>query len=364
MAGTNSNAAIVEELRAKTELNDMSQYLKSALGGYSKTSVHEYLGALRKQQQAMSETFSNNQQLLFEEKENLKKENDALKLKLDKADAEYNNLQSSFKYNELEEGDNKNLDLPAYKNKISVFEEELKKLSTEKSLLANQLALKNKSLEELTSKINTFEEEKRAVKEILKGEMLETRNQRSLVAKLSGTVEERNAEIEALNAAMAECELIKQSETIGRLTEMLAEQNELLAKYTEEKESNLKTIFSLNDENEALRNSIVRLSESVEEMGRQNDKLSYTAKVLTEQLETEFKKSLTLIKEKSVISIEKMTVSRKLEETNSRMAILELRLRKCFDEALPQERSESNNGFFGKDKFIISEGLMCGAESK
>jgi chromosome segregation ATPase len=340
MSEITNNAAIVEDLRAKTEPIDISQYLKNSLGGYSKTSVHDYLTLLRKQQQVMSETFSRNQQLLFNEKENLKKENDALRLSLDTAVAEYNGLKDSFRINELEDGDDKTLDLPAFKNKITVFEEELKKLSIEKSLISNQLALKTKSLEDLSAKINTFEEEKRAIKEMLKAEMLESKNQRALASRLSGTIEERNAEIEALNTAMAESELIKQSETIGRLTIMLEEQTELLAEYNEEKESNLKTIFTLSDENESLRNNISKLTESVEEMGRQNDKLSYTAKILTEQLEAEFKKSLSLIKEKSAIAIEKMAVSRKLEETNSRMAVLELRLRKCFDEALPQSQAE------------------------
>ena len=364
MADSNSNTAIVEELRAKTEQSDISQHLKSSFGGYSKSSVHEYLSALRKQQQAMSETFSSNQQLLFSEKENLKKENDALKLGLETAIAEYNNLKNSFKFNELEDGDDNTLDLPAFKNKISVFEEELRKISIEKSLLTNQLALRNKSLEDLSAKIDTFEQEKQAIKEILKAEMLESKNQRSLAARLGGTVEERNAEIEALNAMLSESELIKQSATIGRLTEMLAEQNELLAKYTEEKESNLNTITTLSDENESLRNNIAKLSDSIEEMGRQNDKLSYTAKVLTEQLETEFKKSLALIKEKSVLAIEKMCVSRKLEETNSRMAILELKLKKCFDEDAAQTESVNKAGSAGNDRLIFSAGLMSCAESK
>lgn len=358
MSNTSSNAAIVEELRLKTEQSDMSQYLKSSLGGYTKSSVHEYFSSLRKQQQAMCEIFQENQQVLFDEKEKLRKESETLKRCLDTALAEYNSLKSSIKLNELEDSDSKSSDLPAFKNKISVFEEELKKLGTEKSIVSSQLAQKSKALEDLNAKIEAFEEEKQAIREMLRAEIVESKNQRSVVARLNASIEERDAEIEALKAQLSESEIIKQNETIGRLNGLIEEQNELVSKYTEEKEANLKTIFALGDENEALRSNISRLNESIEELSRQNDKLSYTAKMLTEQLEAEYSKSLALIKEKSALSIEKMTVSRKLEEANSKIAILEQRLRRT----LCDEPSEAP--VVKSENLYVATSILTSTQSK
>lgn len=332
MADSLSSASIVEELRTKTEQSDMSQFLKKSFGGYSKASVHEYLSVLRKQQQSMSETFSKNQQLLFEEKEKLRKENESLKRSLDVAVAEYDSFKRSIKINELADGEGKISDLPAFKKRIAVLEEELEKLGLERNLLLNKLTQKSKVYDELSARIEAFEEEKRGMTEMLRAEMLESKNQRFLVSTLNLDIEERDAEIEALRAHMSENEINKQNETISRLSVLLKEQNGLLSTYTEEKEANLKTIHALGDENEALRNNILRLTDSMDELTRQNEKLSYTAKILTEQLETEYKKELTLIKEKSALAIEKIAVSRRLEETNFKMAQLEQRLKKYFDE--------------------------------
>ncbi len=359
MADKLSSVNIVEELRLKTEQSDMSQFLKSFFGGYSKASVHEYLSVLRKQQQAMSETFSKNQQLLFDEKEKLRKENESLKRSLDVAVTEYDNLKRSFKLIELEDGEGKASDLPAFKKRISVYEEELEKLGIENNLLSNRLAQKSKAYEELSEKIAAFDEEKRAVTEMLRAEMLELKNQRFLVSKLNAAIEERDTEIEALSALMSEGEIAKRNETIARLNELLKEQNELLEKYTEEKEANSRTIYALGDENEALRNHIARLTEAMEELTRQNDKLSYTAKLLTEQLEAEYRETLSLIKEKSALAVEKTAVSRKLEETNSRMALLEQRLKKHFEKEPPQDACQVKS-----EKLIISAEMPLNAESK
>jgi hypothetical protein len=80
MPKINNDINIVEALRTKTEETDMNQYLKSTLGGYTKGSVLEYLNILRKRHQAMADTFSQNQQALFEEKKSILKDNDALKI--------------------------------------------------------------------------------------------------------------------------------------------------------------------------------------------------------------------------------------------------------------------------------------------
>lgn len=84
----------VQLLRSKTEENDLKQVLKTSMGGYTKQSVSDYLGILRKNQQSMAETFYENQQLLYLEKEKLRQDNEKLLSKLNDLDGKYLDLSS------------------------------------------------------------------------------------------------------------------------------------------------------------------------------------------------------------------------------------------------------------------------------
>jgi chromosome segregation ATPase len=70
----------------------MKQILKSSMGGYTKQSVLDYLAVMRKNQQNMAETFYENQQILYVEKEKIRLENEKLKSKLADLDAKYLDL--------------------------------------------------------------------------------------------------------------------------------------------------------------------------------------------------------------------------------------------------------------------------------
>jgi len=92
---------LIEELRLKTEESDLEQQLKTRFGGYTKQSVLDYLNILRKNQQTMSDTFKQNLQTLYNEKEVISKNNDALQQKMEKTAAEHQEMKS--KYTALEE---------------------------------------------------------------------------------------------------------------------------------------------------------------------------------------------------------------------------------------------------------------------
>lgn len=84
----------VQLLRSKTEANDLKQVLKTSMGGYTKQSVSDYLAILRKNQQSMAETFYENQQLLYLEKEKIRQDNEKLLNQLNELDAKYLDLSS------------------------------------------------------------------------------------------------------------------------------------------------------------------------------------------------------------------------------------------------------------------------------
>lgn len=331
MPTLDSEISIVEALRSKTEDADVKQFLKSTMGGYTKSSVLEYLTLLRRQQQSMADTFSHNQQLLFDEKENLKKANDALKTRLVQIEAQYQELSSSLRLHELEDEEMSPQDIVALKNKITALEDEQNKGEIEKSRLEKQIEQRDSIIDDFTFKFKQAEQEKQSIREILKAEMTKSKNLNTVVSRLSGTIEEKDEEIKFLNALVCEGQLAKLTEKVNELTEQLLSQAELMAAYNRESDLKAQTIETLNSEKNDISARNAELSRNIDELNEQNGKQLAASKALTEQLENEYKKSIALIKEKSSITMDKLSAAGKLDEANSKIMMLELRLKKLSD---------------------------------
>ncbi|MGE4354672.1 MAG: hypothetical protein AB7D36_11390 [Oscillospiraceae bacterium] len=324
MTEINGESNIVEALRAKTEETDMNQYLKKALGGYTKSSVLEYLGILRKQQQAMSDTFSHNQQLLFEEKESLKKENEALKLRLMQLEAENKNLTESMRCNALEEEEMSPSDIMALINHAFALEEEINKSKINKSQLENQINQLNDIVKDCSVRLEQSQQEKLGVKELLKNEIMESKKLRHVVAQLSGKVEEKETRIQYLNTLIYEGKTEELTTKIHELTAQLAAETDVVEKCNSEIALKAQDIETLTLDNKTLTHNLAVLTKALEELSNQNEKLLHANRALSEALENEYKKSIALIKEKSSITVDKLTAIKKLNESASKIALLEL----------------------------------------
>lgn len=327
MKETDSKVGIVETLRNKSEKEDINKYLKTTLGGFTKSSVLEYLGVMRRQQQATAEIFSQNQQTLFEEKEKLGRDNEALKMRLGQVEAEYKNLSEAARTIEADGGTESATDSVALKKNIAALEEELTRLGIVNSRLDHQIGLQADKINDDGLKLSQADQEVLSLKEMLKAEKMESKKQRSTVAQLSGTIEEKNEEIKFLKQAMSESELIDFKSRIHTLTQQLTEQTEVVANSNNENSLKSVTIKTLAQENETLKQSIAKLSKTLEELSLQNDKLMLANTYLSEQLETEYKRALSLIKEKSGAAIDKLSAVRCLDEANMKIIMLELQLK-------------------------------------
>ena len=114
---------IVGILRDKDEAN-LDGVLKTTFGGYTKQSVQEYLSIIHKQQQASKETFQKNLQILLEEKEDIRKNNETLQARFDKLSAEYDNMSNSLKSIVLDDSEYSAQNVLELKNKIVSLEEQ------------------------------------------------------------------------------------------------------------------------------------------------------------------------------------------------------------------------------------------------
>ncbi len=318
---------IVEELRSITEKADINQYLKTSLGGYTKSSVLEYLNLLRRQQQTMAETFSKNQQILFEEKEQLKKSNDAIRTRLSQIEAEYRNLSNAVQVHDLEDKDYSSADIIALKSNISSLEDALNNSGIEKSQLEQQIEQHVSTIKNHELKLKQAAQEKRSLQETLKAEMTETKKLHSTIAQLSGTIEEKDSEIAFLKSMISEGQLSILSEKVSDLTQQLETQTEVLINCNKESSTKSETIDTLNTQNETLKQNAATLTKNLEEVQLQNERLMTATQTLADQLEAEYKRTLTLIKEKSFITSEKLVALRKLDLASAKLTLLELELK-------------------------------------
>ena len=314
---------MLEALRSMTEEKDMNQYLKSNFGGYSKSSVLEYLNVLRKQQQSMVDNFSRDRQMLLEEKEQLKKNYEALKTRLYQMEAEYKNLSETIKNNQIDLEAYSVSDIISLKGNIVSLEDELKKGCMEKSRLEQQLQQRDAEIRDYVLRLEQANQEIQAVSASLKTQLVETKTLHGKILELTGTVEEKSEEIDFLKAEISEGRLSVLSEKISNLTQQLNAQTQMLNECREESGAKSQAIETLKAENDTLKQSITHLKKSLEEVYSQNEKLTIAHTSLMAQLEAQYQNILALINERSFAATEKLAAVRDLNTANAKIARLE-----------------------------------------
>jgi len=320
---------MIETLRLKSEEIDMDQYLKTKLGGYTKQSVLEYLNALRKQQQTTADTFYRNLQTVYNEKETIKKNNEALQYRLNKIESEYKNLSESMMAVQLDHSDFTMQDILALKNTNAAMEEELKKNDIEKASLDNNIKHLNQTFDDLTERLKQSEHEISAAKEVIITEKQESKELRDKVAKLSIVIEDKMDEVKYLKALQSEGQVAELTSQVNSLTNQLMTQTEVMAGLNSEVSIKEKAIETLTAQTGLQKNMLDDLNKTIEELQNQNEKLLSANTAFTKQLQDNCTKTIDLIHEKSDITIEKIIANRRLDEANSKIAKLEIEIQKC-----------------------------------
>ncbi len=315
--------SIVEQLRVKTEEIDLNQYLKKSLGGYTKQSVLEYLGRLRKQQQITAATFSSNMQILHDEKEALKKGNDILQSRLSTVESNYENLSESIRLFEYENKDFTVADVIGLKSKNSVLEGEIKKNQHEREGLHVQLDRLNAANQDLKTKLEQANQEIAAQKQLVMAEKIETKRQRDIVTDTYSQLEAQLDQNNYLTELMSSGELAQTKVKVNNLLEQLASLSDLNAKLISDSNMKDQAIETLKNQIELVKQKAHSLSLNLQEMNGQNDKLFAANQALTNQLEEEYKKAIAHVRERSDIIMEKLSAINKLNEANTRISILE-----------------------------------------
>lgn len=325
MNGKNENMNVIEMLRDKTEEADLKSILKSSFGGYTKKSVQEYIGVLRKQQQSTQETFQKTLQDLFEEKESIKKSNESLLVRYNKLSAEYDNLAESLKSIKLDNKVFSANDIFSLKATIVSDQEEIKVLQGEKKSLEKKVAQLDQNIEELKKSLKLSYDETEAQKEMLKAEKMESKKQRDMVADLSRQLHEEKNEVKFLRATLSDGKFHDLNAKVNELNVQLSAQTEVISKLNYESALKDKTIETLNDEIVSLKQRLSSMIQNVQSLNIQNDKLLVSNDLLKTQLEQEYKRSINLINEKANCHVDKLIAQKNLSTAEAKLIALELK---------------------------------------
>jgi chromosome segregation ATPase len=120
-------------------------------------------------------------QLLFDEKEALKKNNEKLLAHLNNAESKYENLSESIHLFEFENKDFTLEDVLALKSNISVLEGEIKKYQHDINSLGNRIEQLEDANQELNRKLEVSNQETENYRQMVIAEKLETKKQRDIV---------------------------------------------------------------------------------------------------------------------------------------------------------------------------------------
>lgn len=321
----NDNKNIVELLRDNNEA-DLDGVLKTIFGGYTKQSVQEYLSVIHKQQQASKETFQKNLQTLLNEKETIRKSYETLQARFNKLSAEYDNLSNSLKDIVLDDSEFSAKNVVELKNKMVFLEEETKVTNRENYSLEKKNEQLINEIEDLKNKLNISNQEYEAQKEMLKSERLELTKQRDIVADLSNMLEEEKNQVKYLQGTVSDGKFAELNSKISELSTQIFTQTEVNKKLNLATASKDRAIDSLNDEVSFLKGKTANLLKSLQESNIQNDKLLVANEALNYQLKDEFQKSITLLNEKSNITIDRIIAQKNLSIAEAKIAALEMQL--------------------------------------
>ena len=375
----NAEENVLGMIRQRTEEEELKQHLRATVGGYTKSSVMEYLNELRQRQQSSNETFNQNLQGLLEEKENLKSENEKLLMQIAQAKADFLRLAESKKQQEQSKAragyDNeepKNLqeqsapesashkivylksntpaaedvgmapraqnDAPedefdARENVTAEKEVERKK---EIEVLENMISERDTELERSKRELNEQQE-------LLALEKLETKKQRDLAAERAEAAEELQEELRSIKERFSEEKLAALNAQIAELTAGVRQQDEVISQLNKQAADKDAKIKNLLDENVTMMKSMERMSSSLDDMAIQNEKLLTANNALAQAFEDESKKVVRLINDISEETVEKLILERKLEEAANHSSAEESSARQSDKDEKPKnEKSESS----------------------
>lgn len=305
--------AMASNIRSRIEENALQDCLKSTMGGYTKKSVQEYTARLRSQQQLVSENFNRELHRVLDEKEQLSQENTRLNEQLDQLTAEHRELTEAVTSYQVEGADITMDDVLHLKSSLEALEREKAGLQSELRKKELEIGQLQNAVKEQTDAVERAKLETRTCQELLNSEKQECSAQRHQVSELSTKLDEQRTQLHYLNGIVSEGNVAELNASIESLTKNSALQEQLLGKKSEQLAALQTQNQTLSGQLGGLRESAAQLTQNLDRMMLQNEKLAASNQALQEQLSLAQEQSVSLLSEKAQLNVEKLLSERKLE---------------------------------------------------
>lgn len=315
---------IVDTIRERIDEEGLEHILKTSMGGYTKKSVAEYTAILKKQQQNMIDHFNSYFQAVLEEKDKMTLENQRLLTKLEKTDHDYRALSEAIITYKLEDSDYTLDDVKTFQCTIEALEKKLEELGSELNLSQQKCAQNDSMMAVKEDEIKQGKQEIKLAQEMLFDEKTNTNNERKKVSALASEVSKLQEEIRFLKAITEEGNVAKLNSRIAELSETVSKYEETVENKNQHIDILEEKIQTLSQQNEGLSAHVDKLSETVEGLNVQNRSLLATNTSLEEKLREELEKSLELFNKVSEETVQKLIVSKKLDEANYQLSLKEI----------------------------------------
>ncbi|MEA4815943.1 MAG: hypothetical protein VB120_03680 [Lachnospiraceae bacterium] len=311
---------VVGKIREKTEEEDINSILKASLGGYTKKSVMEYLAQLRKKQQLVTDTFNSNMQVVFEEKERIKAENEELSMHLQKAEADYRVLSETITVYKLDKSEYTLNDVMDLKVRVETLEKGKKDLKSELNLKAQEIENLNLKIKEEEIKLKQSSKENDILNEQIVALKTEIKEESKKISKLSNKVFELKNEAKFLREIVSEGNVAELNKKINELIVTIDKQSAIIDNKNVEISVLGEKNIMFTEKAESLQDVVEKLSATVNNLMLQNSKKDAAIEALEERLKSELERSFELIKSKSDTMLDNFILERKLESVNIKNA--------------------------------------------
>jgi len=311
---------VVGKIREKTEEEDINSILKTSLGRYTKKSVMEYLAQIRKKQQSVTDTFNSNMQLVFEEKERIKAENEELSNRIQKVEADYRTLSETISVHKLDKSEYTLNDIMDLKVNIETIEKEKKDLGHEINLKTQEIESLNLKIREEEINLKQSNKENDILNEQIISLKTEIKDKSKEISELSSEVFELRNETKFLREVVSEGNIAELNEKINELIITADKQSAIIDSKNVEISVFEEKNSVLVEKAESLQDVVEKLSATVNNLIFQNTKKDAAIKALEERLKLELERSFELIKSRSDATLDKFILERKLESVNIKNA--------------------------------------------
>ena len=305
---------VVGMLREKTEETDLDRVLQTRMGGYTKKSVQEYLTQLRRQQQNATDAFNRERQTTLEEKEKLQSENEKLRGRLLKAEADYGTLSRTVAEYKAENGELRMEDVLKLRSSLDVMEKDMDEAVARIQGDEQKIGQLQYELDDSRKAEQKAVQETAMYREMLASAHAEADGLRKTIAGQTITITQLTNDAKFLREAISEGKMAALQQRVTDLLGNVEKLQQEIETKNQELAARAQRLDVLTAQEQAHHRSLEQAQEELAQSRLQNEKLEAENQTLSHQMEELLQLSIRHYREESDLRVERDILQHRLSQ--------------------------------------------------